>query len=464
MSDVKIHKLLHRIATSKILYQLLLPFVLFTFLTLVYFYDSLTYYFFQDDWFIINYVRNKNIFELFRFNTDVIYYRPVGILLFFKFHYLMFNLNPVFFHLTIFTLHAINGFLIFRLLKLLKIKHFSSLLCAILYIGASFHFMSMGWLSLSWVSVGALFFLACLYNLIRFARNQSNITLGLVILLYILALFSTEFAVTIYAHVISISILFLNVKIKKMSKALLCMLAVTSIYAFLRFILFKPPIAGDYELTLNLSVIKNTLWYTVWLLNLPEIFKSHISVAEAIVSKDLAVEMKPFIKWLSLSMIIFLVTSATIFLNKSLSIFKIMITLALFIASLAPVIFFDAHTYPYYLTTPSVIIFIYLASIFDKVAKEGVFKKTLLVLFATSWLSVSFLTVQFQKKTHWIPGEQKISRNTIDSVKKNRAESSSSPIYLPNNTQLKQSLMDQEAMRLIFGDNNIQTIYMDSKK
>jgi len=241
------------------------------------------------------------------------------------------------------------------------------------------------------------------------------------------------------------------------------MLAITATYAFLRFIIYKPPTTGDYLLTFNLSVIKNTFWYFVWLINLPEIFKSHISISELIVSRDLLTEIRPFIKWYSLSLIIFLVSSIIIIMNKSIPLLKIIIVLALFIASLAPVIFFKDHSYPYYLAIPSLIAYTLSATIFDKLIQINAINKAFVLSFAVSLLTISFLTVQFQRDTHWIDIEQKISKEAVDIVKNSYTYSETS-ITLPDSVQLKQSLMDQEGMKVILNDQSIRTIYTNSKK
>src|SRR3989344_7144783 len=63
------------------------------------FYPSLNYYFFQDDWFVLNWVRTGNLLSFFEFRTDIIYWRPISMPIFFWIGEKIFGLNPLGFHL-----------------------------------------------------------------------------------------------------------------------------------------------------------------------------------------------------------------------------------------------------------------------------------------------------------------------------------------------------------------------------
>ena len=57
------------------------------------YYPSLSYYFFQDDWFVLNWVRTDDFWSFFKFRTDIIYWRPLTMPIFFKIGQVFFDLN-----------------------------------------------------------------------------------------------------------------------------------------------------------------------------------------------------------------------------------------------------------------------------------------------------------------------------------------------------------------------------------
>src|SRR3989344_1307737 len=81
-------------------------------ITLLLYYPSLKYYFFQDDWFVLNWVKSNNLQSFFQFRTDIIYWRPISMPIFFWINKVIFNLNPLGFHLETFIFHLANAFLL----------------------------------------------------------------------------------------------------------------------------------------------------------------------------------------------------------------------------------------------------------------------------------------------------------------------------------------------------------------
>src|SRR3989344_5601891 len=110
------------------------------------FYPSVDYYFFQDDWFVLNWVQDSDLVSLLKFRTDIIYWRPFSMPLFFKITSLAFGLNPFAFHLLTFIFHLLNSSLIYLLFRQKFTRHIAAF-TAFLYATAAFHFIPLSWLS-----------------------------------------------------------------------------------------------------------------------------------------------------------------------------------------------------------------------------------------------------------------------------------------------------------------------------
>lgn len=118
----------------------------FTISTLL-FHPSLDYYFFQDDWFVLNWVKHESIWSFFKFRDDIIYWRPLSMPTFFFIGHKIFGLNPIPFHVFSFTCLFLLVFTVYLLFKKLFNNKRSGLMAAFLYAVWPIHFMSLSWLS-----------------------------------------------------------------------------------------------------------------------------------------------------------------------------------------------------------------------------------------------------------------------------------------------------------------------------
>src|SRR3989304_5480024 len=101
------------------------------------YYPSLSYYFFQDDWFVLNWVRTDDFASLFQFRTDIIYWRPLSMPVFFFLNYKLFGLNPSGYHFIIIIFHLVNSVLVYHLFRTLKFTQFVSSILSLMYATAS---------------------------------------------------------------------------------------------------------------------------------------------------------------------------------------------------------------------------------------------------------------------------------------------------------------------------------------
>src|SRR3989338_7146981 len=128
-------------------YSIWLIFLLIFSTTFALYYPSLNYYFFQDDWFVLNWVKFQSFISFFSFRTDIIYWRPITMPMFFKLNNILFGINPTGYHLVAFLFHFANIILIAKILRELKVSKKSAILGSFIYAVAAFHFVPLSWLS-----------------------------------------------------------------------------------------------------------------------------------------------------------------------------------------------------------------------------------------------------------------------------------------------------------------------------
>ena len=65
-------------------------------------------------------------------------------------------------------------------------------------------------------------------------------------------------------------------------------------------------------------------------------------------------------------------------------------------------------------------------------------------------------------KTHWVSGEQAISKQTVTKIREqiDGMEPYSAVLIYPSTIQIKQALMDQNALQVIYHDKTLKTIYL----
>lgn len=424
--------------------------------TIFLFYPSLTYYFFQDDWFVLNWVREGNLASFFSFRTDIIYWRPLSMPILFALVQSIFGTNPTAFHLIALLFHLVNIVLVYFLFTTLKISKTVSAVIAFIYATASFHFIPISWLSTTSYILGPTFIFA---TLIFFIRGK----LVFSITTFLLALTSSELAL------ITIPILLiLASNLRSTLKKLLHFILISAIYLALRFAIFPVPRTGEYEIIFDEKVFVNLFWYLVWTFNIPEKMSTIFFFANI---KSSILASLQFYNYLILPLISIVFTVIVIAVSK-LKFRELIKGAAWFIIGILPVLFLPKHIYPMYLVVGVLGIFYLLGLSFDRINK-----RYLIITFSAIWFISAMLTLSFTRKTHWIPNEQAISRAYINYTKKQI------PDPLPNSTFLfkpadhsfskehnfilvetednvRQSLNDQDAIKVIYNDSTLRSIYL----
>lgn len=455
--------------------------LLFTFLIILAVYvlyrQSLSYFFFQDDWFHLNISRASNMKEFFNFfavRTDIIAWRPISKQLFFFLSQALFGLSPFWPHLIIFIIFLSNIFLVYRLVYQLFNSYRLAAITSFLYGTSTIHFTPLSWLSAGEYIIGTFFWLLCVSSYLFFKKDKKISTYLLFLLYFIFCLASTEFALTIPLVVLGYELFIknhkshnkiLNVNLISTITYLSPIIFIILVYVILRIIIYPLPANGDYGLSINLRTINTYIWYGLWSLNVPEIFKYQLILSKFTFSKEPAFLFhfnNYSIRFFILFSLGLLTLMYIFFINiKRKTIYILLISILFFSITISPVLFLPKHTFPHYLSIPSIGIYTFIGYLFSSLKYQYKRNIVVLIIFIATWFASAFNALAFTRETHWIPGEQSISKNLTKKIQ-------NTYLYLPrysslfvydSDLKIKHALMDQYALQVIFNDKTLKTIY-----
>lgn len=438
----------------------LLPFFLISLASIALFYESLNYYFFQDDWFVLNWVQNSNVLQLFGLRKDIIYWRPISMPLFFKAGQVLFDQNPVGFHLVLLAFHLINSYLIFQLFQTLKFTRLTALFISFLYVTAAFHFVPLSWISTASYVIGPMFIFL---SLIFYLKNKYKPS----VIAYLLALASSEFAV-VFIFLAAI------LRPQKVTKLLLPHVALTLIYLLIRFVIFPLPAIGSYEISVTPKLLTNFVWYFTWTFNIPEKISTIFFFSNL---KGSITSAAPFLKELIFPLLFF-ISVLSLALKNGIDKKSVTKGLFIFIFGISPVFFLPQHTYAMYVTLASLGVFYFVGRIVDRLKANRV---QVMSTLAIIWFISSFLTLSFTRSTHWVSNLQAVSKAYTQEVKSKTKTPPEGTIFLfkpadvnfartnsfvlvETEDNVKQSLNDQDAMQALYKDKTLKSVFTTHQK
>lgn len=431
-------------------------------LSLYLFLPSLNYYFFQDDWFVLNWIRTGNIASFFSFRTDIIYWRPLSMPLLFATTKAFFGLNPQAFHALAFGIFVLLVIVIYNLFLILAKDKKLAIIAAFMYAIWPIHYVSLSWFSTTSYIIGPLF--QCL-SFIYFLKTRRLLTY----LFFFLGLMSSEFTIVLPAIFFAWSFF----EKKKMSLKFIAPLFITDvIYFVLRFVIFAVPASGSYSPVFNLQLLYNFIWYVLWAIGFPESFKYLVFPSQVMHSIKILTQF-----WtISLPTVII----STILASKILSKFKKRLQNYIFglfwlTIGLAPVITVTNHSYPMYLSFAG-LGFIYI--ILTAIKGEKVLPIASVIVL---WTLISITNLQFTRITHWARNEQAISKAYIEeALKKDQLPQQNSAfifksanVTFANNhnftlvegeNNLGQALNFNDAMQVVYSDSSLKSIFPSNQQ
>ncbi|MDP2632910.1 MAG: hypothetical protein Q8P25_04300 [Candidatus Curtissbacteria bacterium] len=411
---------------------------------------SLNYYFFQDDWFVLNWVRTGSISTFFDFRTDIIYWRPFSMPILFALAKSLFSLNYQAFHALAFLIFLMLSVVVYNLFLALNCDRKQAIIASFMYTIWSIHYVPLSWFSTTSYILGPLF--QCL-SFIFFAKGKR----AMCYLFFIVGLMSSEFTVVLPVIFLAWSILFK----KKYFSFIFPMLLVDAVYFWLRFVLFPVPAFGTYTPVFNFQLINNFTWYVLWAIGLPESFKSMIFPNLPAQSLKVITHFWPIT--IPAGFIGILIAHQVLtHLKKRLP--NYIFGISWFIFGLLPVITITNHSYPMYLSFAG-IGFIYI--VLSAFKNSKMLALSSLIVF---WAITSITNLQFTRTNHWVRNEQAISKAYIDETLKKVREPQQNSAFIFKSANI--TFSNNHNFTLVIGENNVgqalnsndavQVIYRDS--
>ncbi len=428
------------------------------------FYPSLNYYFFQDDWFVLNWVRTANFWDLLKFRTDIIYWRPLSMPLLFALSKSLFGLNALYFHL--FSMALFFGLVatVYKLFKLLFENTRLALVCTFLYAIWPIHFISLSWFSTTAYIVSPLLQGLSFIFFINFYKKKKLYWYFLSIFFFMSALASSEMAL-----VLPVILFFWGYLLKRKNYLiqLLPFFLIDTAYLATRFLIYPVPAYGDYEIFLNRQIIYNFIWYTAWSLGLPEAFKSLIFPSLPQQSLRILVQFwKISLPFLVIAFFLGKIIFSYLYKKRNILLFGII----WYVVGIAPVLPLIKHSYPMYLSFAGLGLLFIIGGFLNE-------RKIYLTLsFLILWTIVSIFNLEFTRHTHWIKNLQAISKAYVVNVKDLISNPQKNSVFIFKDStiefatrhnfvlvetedSLRLALNDQDALQVIYNDSTLKSIH-----
>lgn len=447
-------------------------FLIYSFFVLTAFFiykPAFSSYFFQDDWFTLKISRISSFRDFLIFfipRTDVIYFRPIGMQVYFFIMQFLFGLNALPFRLVSLLIYSLNSLLIYLLLKKLNFSKTAGLFGAFFYHSLAATYIPFFWSATFPFILGPTFFLLSFLFYIKPKRKIASF------IFYVLGLLTLEITV-ILPLIFLLWEIFLN-KLRTI-KLIIYYVVPLIVLFYLRLVVYPVALVETYNLKINLlATLRN---YLLWSFNFPEEIARQF-IAPFKLNQNFVRDFANFLViWFASLVLIFvflivipqLKKIQLFFASRKIEGFNLdCFGISWYFVAMLPLLLFADHTFPYYLPVPFVglIIFLtnqisYLLKIFPNINKTisgGIFLNLLLILF---WFYSALTVVRFNQLTHWAPKRAKLSAEIIHNLKDLRKLNfdKEHKLVFFLSPEYKLALNDQDALQIIFGDNLVKTVY-----
>src|SRR3989338_7808306 len=407
--------------------------ILFSIITLIFF-PAIRYPFFQDDFFALittKIISLGDVWRLFLPVAEAVYWRPLGIQLYFGVMQFFGLGQQIWFHLMSLLVHLLNTYLVYRLTVKIFFRERVAMLAAFFWGTSPIHYFALGWaVNFSFILVVTWAILAVL------ASKEGKIFRAIVFL--ILGLATNEMAVVIPGLVILATG-------RKRIRLAGSMLAGVAFYVIWRLTV-GIKVQGDYALSL-VAPISAFRWYGLWILGWSDIVRDFIRWG---------IVFRPeFTKTFPGVVSIYLIEiGVLIWLAKGEWKNKMPVKYFLWIIiGLTPVLLFQSHLYSHYAAIAAIGFYWWLAEIVVK--RE---RRLLLIL---TWVMVAAATLGLSYKVSWMADHaaesQRFQRLVLDQTQKGDV----SRIYIVSNVPRAQTvLLGGYGIEYLTGVNRDKVIFV----
>lgn len=430
-------------------------FLLISLLVATFFESIFSIYFNSDDFFVLSQVNKvglKKVWQLFLPIKEVVYYRPLGIQLFFWLAFKSFGLNYIYYHLVAFLIQLLNGFLVYLITQKISTSRTVGYLSALLWTTSSVHFLSLAWIvNFSYILVTFLYFLSFYFWLEK--------KYFLVFIFFILGILVSELIITLPLVFLVYSLIF-----RRNDKLFgFIALGISLIYLFFRFFIARTATGGLYGFSFNLKeIIDNFQWYFLWSFGWPETMRDQmVHLLRINPNTDF---LSSFQKEFFIFILGFHLMIGLLFVKICLDFVKNRNTKLHFFsafwfaAGLLPIIFMPKHAYPHYAAVSLFGLVLTIAVAFEKLRLKrdiGFF-----LIFLAGWLFTSKTSLELNQKVHWIMWHSELSQKLVSQATQNHNINDYQITIRGNIEQNRLVLSNQCAMKLLTGNDKIKTVYV----
>jgi len=417
--------------------------ILLSIITLI-FSPAIIYPFFQDDFFAL--VTTKitslsDIWRLFLPVSEAVYYRPLGIQLYFGLMQFVGLGKPIWFHLMSLLVHLLNTYLIYRLTVKIFSRERLAKLTAFLWGTSPIHYFALGW------AVNFSFVLVITWSILAILAAGEGKGLRAILFLF-LGLMTNEIAV-----VIPLLVILLNGG----KRLIIPMLTAVAGYGIWRM-LTGVKIEGDYVIGLT-TVVSTLRWYGLWILGWSDIVRDFIRWGA--VFRPEFIKIFPAVVWVyAVELAAVIILLGRLF-QKSLraegrqtSRSVAILGFSWMLVGLLPVMFFSRHIYSHYGAVAAIGVY--------WLAAEAVNRRQWMAA-AVIWLMVAITTLGLNYQVSWMADHAAESRRfqglVLDQIPKDEV----SRIYIVSDVPKAQTvLLGGYGVEYLTGVNKNKVIFVSS--
>ncbi len=421
--------------------------------TFLFYGPSLKYGFSQDDFFFLKLAQAHNLKDILLFfspfhQQGFPFYRPLGTQFYFYVFRSLFGLDkaPFFMHLFMLFLQAINGYLVFKLIRRFKFSRSKALFSGIIYAIAAPHFLSLFYIAATQHLLATTFSLLALLSFL-----DEHIGLTLTFLFF--GLLSKEN--TLFVVFPMISLFFFERKLNKKNALLLFKRLIYPLILFGSYFVFRfyggITVQSDYKPILDHRIVQTLRFYLSFLFGFFEKIQDYPLSNFKQYFLDTRV-------WGKLVFFTFIIEMGLLFKNFLIALRKkrsqVIISLLMIVLPLLPYLGLPNHIFPHYLEF-SLLGFVFLIL--------TIFNAYSFYLFIVIFLINNFASIRTSLMLHWSPLRSQLNahylpfiRQQICSVKTNKIVFSGDPRLVK---ELYYSLSGSNGPQVICNNFNLRVYY-----
>lgn len=396
-------------------------------LPIVFYFSSINYFFSQDDFIHISASQISNLKGFLNFFNpsysfpDIFFYRPLSTQLYFFLNLALFGFNPLPFHLEALFFHGLNTILFYFLIKKIWKEKFLSLIAALFYGISAVHFLSLFYISAFQEILRSFYFFLALFCFFNHQDNKKLKWLVFSLVCFILSLLSKETSIIFPLLIIPLEVLRRKQKealivLKSLILPLAAYFGIVVGYLVARLAGFQSIFSeGNYSFSFSLiNIFQNLKWYMLWSFGLPEILASYPSLKPGSLIQFSKDSQFGLVILIFFALLLSLIILRFIVWHK-FSLKELLLSAAIFIFSLSPVLVLNNHKYPQYL---DLAFLAFLPFIIKAFFPTGISKNIFSILFVLSFLALQFFSLRLTEITHWTTHRANVAEYYFKSLKK----------------------------------------------